>query len=136
MNYISVLYYISLFLSPKVSFPFSEWEKTVSWLLETCSTSFISLLLDSETLCSRHRMMTEDQSNNKPQQHKLKQQFTVLAGGEKFLQDFPSYINGLVKCDPGGYVTMSEYPSGAQKIYNFQPRAGDVFVNTFPKSGK
>lgn len=54
---------------------------------------------------------------------------------EKFRNDFPSYIDGMVKTVPGNYVLFPEYPKKAEDVYNLKPRPDDVYVLTFPKSG-
>ena len=54
----------------------------------------------------------------------------------QFRQDFPSYTDGLVEASPGGYITTTQvFAENAENIYNLKPRADDVFVLTFPKSG-
>ena len=56
--------------------------------------------------------------------------------GGQFRKDFPPYLDGLVKCTPGSYVTTPEYAKRAEDIYNFVPRPDDIYVSTFPKCGK
>jgi hypothetical protein len=60
----------------------------------------------------------------------------TLAENGQFRQDFPSYTDGLVEASPGGYITTTQvFAENAENIYNLKPRADDVFVLTFPKSG-
>ena len=53
----------------------------------------------------------------------------------KFRKDFPSYIDGMSQTVPGNYLLFPEYPKRAEDVYNLKPRADDVYVLTFPKSG-
>ena len=52
-----------------------------------------------------------------------------------FRDIFIGYKNGLVHGQPGGCVMSFEYAEHAEKIFKFKPRADDVWVITFPKSG-
>ena len=55
----------------------------------------------------------------------------------QFRQDFPSYTDGLVEASPGGYITTTQvFAENAESIYNLKPRPDDVFILTFPKSGR
>ena len=60
----------------------------------------------------------------------------TLDSNGQFRKHFPSYIDGLVTASPGGYVTFPEFPKRAEDIYNLKPRLDDVYVLTYPKSGK
>lgn len=53
----------------------------------------------------------------------------------EFRQHFPSYVDGVVRGDPGGFVLTSKYARHADDIYRFQLRSDDVWVVTFPKCG-
>jgi len=53
----------------------------------------------------------------------------------EFLADFPNYIEGLVRGDPGGFVLTKDYADNADKYLNFPLRSDDVWVVTFPKCG-
>lgn len=63
--------------------------------------------------------------------------FSPVAGtlDKNFLNLFPSYIDGLVTSQPGGFVATPELARNAEKLYNFKPRSSDVWIMTFPKSG-
>lgn len=53
-----------------------------------------------------------------------------------FLCLFPSYVEGLVTSQPGGFVGTPELARNAEKLKNFKPRSSDVWIMTFPKSGQ
>ena len=53
-----------------------------------------------------------------------------------WLELFPSYTEGLVRGEPGGYIMTAPYAEAAEKIYQLEPRPDDVWVNTFLKAGK
>ena len=53
----------------------------------------------------------------------------------EFLADFPNYVHGLVRSDPGGFVLTRKYAENADKYLNFPLRSDDVWVVTFPKCG-
>lgn len=52
-----------------------------------------------------------------------------------FQEHFPSYTEGLVRGDPGGFVLSPQYARNAEQLRNFEPRSDDVWVVTFPKCG-
>nr|CAH0100697.1 unnamed protein product [Daphnia galeata] len=54
---------------------------------------------------------------------------------ESFLKDFPSYDEGLVRGEPGGFVLTPHYGENAEELYNFHIRPDDIWVLSFPKSG-
>ncbi|XP_046447169.1 sulfotransferase 1 family member D1-like [Daphnia pulex] len=54
---------------------------------------------------------------------------------EQFLKDFPSYDEGLVRGEPGGFVLTPQYGEHAEELYNFHVRPDDIWVLSFPKSG-
>ena len=64
-------------------------------------------------------------------------QFSLLEKSltREFLADFPNYIEGLVRGDPGGFVLTKNYADNAEKYLNFPLRSDDVWVVTFPKCG-
>ena len=53
-----------------------------------------------------------------------------------FLADFPNFIDGLVRGEPGGFVHGPAYASTCDKYRNFSIRTDDVWIVTFPKCGK
>ena len=55
---------------------------------------------------------------------------------ESFLKDFPSYDEGLVRGEPGGFVLTPHYGENAEELYNFHIRPDDIWVLSFPKSGE
>lgn len=55
---------------------------------------------------------------------------------EQFLKDFPSYDEGLVRGEPGGFVLTPQYGEHAEELYNFHVRPDDIWVLSFPKSGE
>ena len=54
----------------------------------------------------------------------------------EFLADFPNYVDGLVRSDPGGFVHTPTYADNFDNYRNFTVRTDDVWVVTFPKCGK
>jgi len=54
---------------------------------------------------------------------------------DEFLTDFPSYVQGLVRGDPGGLILCKKYADNAEKYFNFPLRSEDVWVITYPKCG-
>ena len=52
-----------------------------------------------------------------------------------FLADFPNYVEGLVRSDPGGFVITQRFADVAENYRNFPLRSDDVWVVTFPKCG-
>ena len=55
---------------------------------------------------------------------------------EKPFKDlFPSYTEGLVRGEPGGYVMTAAYTEGAQDVYQLEPREDDAWILGFWKSG-
>jgi len=54
---------------------------------------------------------------------------------ETFQQQFPSYSEGLVRGEPGGFVLTQRYANKADHYVNFPLRDDDVWVVTFPKCG-
>lgn len=55
---------------------------------------------------------------------------------EPFKSLFPSYTEGLVRGEPGGYVMPAAYAEAAEEVYQLEPRPDDAWVITFLKSGK
>jgi hypothetical protein len=68
----------------------------------------------------------------------LKEKFELMPEtlGSQFRNDFPPYIDGLVKSFPNQYVTTPEFAKKAEDVYNLNPRPDDVYISTFPKCGK
>lgn len=64
-------------------------------------------------------------------------QFSVLEKSlsVEFLADFPSYVEGLVRGDPGGLILTKKYAENAEKYLNFPLRSEDVWIVTYPKCG-
>ena len=64
-------------------------------------------------------------------------QFSLLEKSltPEFLADFPNYVEGLVRGEPGGFVLTKNYAENAEKFINFPMRSDDVWVVTFPKCG-
>ena len=53
-----------------------------------------------------------------------------------FTDLFPSFKNGLVRGEPGGYVMPFGFTTEIAKvIYEMQAREDDVWITTFLKSG-
>ena len=71
------------------------------------------------------------------QENELPVKFQLLAKSisSSFAQDFPSYTEGLVRGQPGGFILSPFYAQNAEKLWSFQPREGDVWLATFPRSG-
>lgn len=55
---------------------------------------------------------------------------------EDFLKEFPSYVEGLVRGEPGGFVLSPHYAENAQKLYNFHLQPDDIWIVSFPKCGE
>ena len=53
----------------------------------------------------------------------------------EYIADFPFYVDGLVRGEPGGFVLTPSYASVADKFLNIPLRSDDVWVITFPKCG-
>lgn len=45
------------------------------------------------------------------------------------------FPEGLIRCEPGGFVLTEEFGRHAHELVNFKPRKDDVWVVTFPKCG-
>ena len=54
----------------------------------------------------------------------------------EFRADFPNYLQGLVRGDPGGFVLTQKYADRVDVYRNVPLRADDVWIVTFPKCGK
>ena len=61
---------------------------------------------------------------------------TSESSDPKFRKDFPNYVTGTIRSEPGNYVTCPPYAQAAEKIYKMTLRPDDVFVISFPKCGK
>ena len=76
---------------------------------------------------------------NKRRQKKYSLQVEFVPTSEssdpKFLKDFPNYVLGTIRSEPGDYVTSPSYAKAAESIYNLKLRPDDVFVISFPKCG-
>lgn len=55
---------------------------------------------------------------------------------EPFSQDFPFFVDGLVRGGLGGCVLTPACGQHAQKLYNFNLRPDDIWILSFPKSGE
>lgn len=54
-----------------------------------------------------------------------------------FTELFPAYNGkGLVRGEPGGFVFSHEYGKHAENVFRFQPRKDDVWLMSFPRSGR
>jgi hypothetical protein len=53
-----------------------------------------------------------------------------------FKEHFPAYTEGLVQSNPGNFVYHPLYGANAKKCYDFPIRKDDVWIRTFPRSGK
>ena len=70
-------------------------------------------------------------SNSKVNKFKL-----VPKSLDKEFQDlFPTFSDGLVRGEPGGFIMPASFIDGADKIRQIRPRKNDVWIVTFPKSG-
>jgi len=55
---------------------------------------------------------------------------------ESFKRVFTGYKDGLHKSVPGGLVMNPNYAANAEKIYGIKPRKDDIWLLTFPKTGR
>lgn len=64
--------------------------------------------------------------------------FSTVPGTKaiEFRKHFPTYLEGLIVASPQNFVSVPDYAYHAEKLYNFEPRKDDVWIMTFPKSGK
>lgn len=71
-------------------------------------------------------------------QRKLNVEFKTIPETleSSFKDDFPAYPTGLVRGEPGGFVFHPHYAEKAEKIYNMKVRSDDVWIRTFPRSGR
>jgi hypothetical protein len=53
-----------------------------------------------------------------------------------FKEHFPAYTEGLVQSNPGNFVYHPIYGANAKKFYDFPIRKDDIWIRTFPRSGK
>ena len=54
-----------------------------------------------------------------------------------FTYYFPKYNNGLIKILPDGYVQNPSFAANrTATLYCLKPRPDDVWLRTFPRSGK
>ena len=54
---------------------------------------------------------------------------------DDYVADFPFYVDGLVRGDPGGFVLTPTYAQVADTFQKIPLRSDDVWVITFPKCG-
>lgn len=52
-----------------------------------------------------------------------------------YREHFPSFTEGLVRGEPGGFVLSPEYARSAEQLRNFQLKSDDIWIVTFPKCG-
>ena len=71
----------------------------------------------------------------KPPQLKVKFNAIPKTKLKSFTKSFPSYDEGLVKSEPGGFVIPPYYCENAERIFRIKPRQDDIWLLTFPKSG-
>lgn len=76
--------------------------------------------------------------NYRPDRLQSGVKFTVIPETlqSPFKDHFPAYYKGLVRGEPGGFVIHPKYLSNAEKVYNMKVRSDDVWIRTFPRSGK
>ena len=55
---------------------------------------------------------------------------------ESYKRDFPCVVNGMIQFQKTGLVFTPEFMQEAERIKNFRMRKDDVWVLSFPKSGK
>ena len=55
---------------------------------------------------------------------------------KSFQELFPTHTEGLVRAEPGGYVTSPDFAKEAEDVYQMTPRPDDTWVITFLRSGK
>lgn len=55
---------------------------------------------------------------------------------EKFLKIFTGTEEGLMRSEPGGFVMPPFYCDNAESIFRLKPQKGDVWLLSFPKTGK
>lgn len=82
---------------------------------------------------------TGETPSDVPDAGELKVKFEPIAKTlvSPFTELFPGCTGqGLVRGKPGGFVFSYEYGRNAQKIYEFKPRKDDVWLMSFPRSGK
>jgi hypothetical protein len=82
-------------------------------------------------------MSSTNTNNSVADGQELKVKFLPVAESlnQEFRKHFPAHQSGVVRGEPGGFVLSPEYGQNAQKVFQFQPRADDVWVISFPKSG-
>lgn len=54
----------------------------------------------------------------------------------QFKEHFPMFEDGLAKIGPGNFVFHPKFASYIDKVQNMQLRSDDVWIRTFPRSGK
>ena len=61
---------------------------------------------------------------------------TFESSDPNFCSDFPNYVLGTIRSEPGNYITSPPYAKAAESVYHMKLRPDDVFVVSFPKCGE
>lgn len=54
---------------------------------------------------------------------------------ERLMKNFPTFKNGIVRLNPGGWLFPKRFLEYADTLYNFQVKPSDVYVLTYMKVG-
>lgn len=114
---------VSILIQSRVQRPADSTRKNVSRDISLGENYFGSL---------RHSPLSE------PNPAKMTLNFDILGGETKarLLAAFPGYSEGFVRCQPGNLLMPLFFKKDWQTYFNFQLRNEDVFILSFPKSGK
>lgn len=79
-----------------------------------------------------------DHEEEKNQQDEFKVKFVPIpeTQTESYTKKFTAYKDGLVRAVPGGMVAYPRFGENAEKVYKIEPRKDDVWLLSFPKTGK